>query len=257
MKFYIGNVKSMLIALILGLAFTSCDIINDIIEDVGDDVKPTNKPNIKRGLVIHYNFDNENASDISGNRCDGVCINSPKFTTETKTGKGKALVLNGFKKECLSIPYNPTADSTSFSMSFWLKDFTPGNIVVAANEYGSPAALTFTAMEKERQFKFLTSPNSSGECVFTNYDYSAIQSDKWAHIVVTFDGVETNDVRLYVNGTLVDKSVSYSSYGSTAIKFLIGDNTGGIVNFKFDNYRLYSRCLMPEEVKIIYNEESK
>lgn len=232
---------------IAGALFSSCSLFED----------DKNKPDPSRGLVTYYTFDNESADDISGKQCHGVLINNPKFITDSPNNKGKAIFINGIKEESVNIPYNLSADSTCYSTSFWLKDFTTGKIIASYDSGNSSAALEFVALAESRNFQFRTAPYNSGLHIFSNYNYSPIQQGEWHHIAIVVSEDETNrDLLLYIDGKLTDRQ-SWRYSGSNAIKFQIGNNSEGIVSFKLDNFRLYNRSITQEEVKMIYNSEKK
>lgn len=232
---------------IAGALFASCSLFED----------DKNKPDPSRGLVTYYTFDNESADDISGKQCHGVLINNPKFITDSPNNKGKAIFINGIKEESVNIPYNLSADSTCYSTSFWLKDFTTGKIIASYDTKNYSAALEFVALAESRNFQFRTAPYNSGLHIFSNYNYSPIQQGEWHHIAIVVSEDETNrDLLLYIDGKLTDRQ-SWRYSGSNAIKFQIGNNSEGIVSFKLDNFRLYNRSITQEEVKMIYNSEKK
>lgn len=52
---------------------------------------------------------------------NGVALNEPEFTTDSPSGKGKALFLNAAKEQLVNIPYNPLKGKYSYSISFGSK----------------------------------------------------------------------------------------------------------------------------------------
>lgn len=239
--------KYILAGTIIGVSFASCSLFED----------DKNKPDPSKGLVTYYTFDNENADDISGKQCHGVLINNPQFITDTPNNQGKAIFINGIKEESVNIPYNLSADSTCYSATFWLKDFTTGKIIAAYDSGNLSTALEFVVLAESRNFQFRTTPYNSGLHVFSNYNYTPIQQGDWHHIAIVVNKGETNnDLLLYIDGKLVDRQ-SWRYSESTAIKFQIGNNSEGIVSFKMDNFRLYNRSITQEEVQMIYNSEKK
>lgn len=229
---------------------TACDKMEDWFG--GDDSK---KDNINRGLVLHYNFDDATVNDLTANEYHGVAFNQPTYITDTPNQQGKALSLNGFKDQAVSIPYNPVADSSYFAVSFWLKDFTPGYIFTAMSANNNYDALSVKVVSDPRVFQVWTEERESE--TFSNYDYSGIQSGAWHHLVIEVS--EISDERyllLYVDGVLADRIQIWRS-SSSALKFQIGNNAAETVSFKIDNFRLYNRSLTAKEVKMIYDAERK
>lgn len=240
---------------IIGIVSISCTCVScSLFEDEGYKDDPN------RGLVMYYTFDNESAEDSSPKKCDGILINNPNFISDTPSGIGKALFINGIKEQSVNIPYNPTADSTCYSMCFWIKDFSTGNIIASFDSYNGRSACDLTALVESRNFQFKTRSQDykgDGISILNGYDYTSIQQGAWHHIAFVVSQNETeNALSLYVDGVLSDKQ-NWRYSESTAIKFQLGNNSEGIVNFKMDNFRLYNRSLTKNEVKMIYNSEKK
>lgn len=248
----INFINSVISVLGVSCIFASCSFFESKEEGYKDD------PN--RGLVMRYTFDNETAEDSSPKKCDGVLINNPNFISDTPNGIGKALFINGIKEQSVNIPYNPTADSTCYSMCFWLKDFTTGNIIASFNSYGNKSALNLVALVDNRNFQFNTRHQDykdDGVSILSGYDYTSIQQGAWHHIAFVVSKNETEKaLSLYVDGVLTDKQ-GWKYSESTAIRLQIGNNSKGNVSFKLDNFRLYNRSLTQKEVKMIYKSEKK
>lgn len=240
--------KNIYLFIIGTMILSSCDKIEDMF---GSD----DKPNIKKGLVLHYTFDDQNAEDLSGNNYDGAFVSAPTFVSDTPDNTGKAVFINGFKEDALNIPYNPVEDSCNYSVSMWLKDFAAGDIIksVEGESTGRLCALSLTAKD-DRSFQFRTYTSSYDVYVFSEYNYSDIQEDGWHLITITVDGKLKKEMKLYVDGSLVDVT-SISRSLSTGSKFIIGGGVEPINSFKIDNLRLYNRCISSDEVKLIYSSE--
>lgn len=244
------NLKKIKIfcTVLLGLlAITGCDAIDDIFEEDN-----TQKPDINRGLVLYYTFDDGSANDVSGHSHNGNLQNNPEFISETPNQKGQAVFLNGFKEALINIPYNPIGDSISYSMSLWIKDFTSGDIIKSFDDRSREDALGFSATV-ERNFQARVSYGNYGTSTFSNYDYSNIQKEGW-HLITVCANEKTDELKLYVDGILVD-NVGNRYIDPDLIKIQIGSSTESTNSFKIDNFRIYNRCLMAEEVKLIYETE--
>lgn len=210
---------------------------------------------VPQGLMSYYTFDNEDASDLTENELDGTLMNDPSFTSETASGKGKALNLNGVKEQYMTIPYNVFKSLTKYSISFWIKDFSQGSVLTAVGVKSHSLQRPKLILNDAQKFEFNTETYSSSPRYTFPYDCTPIMSSSWHHVVVsTEDGLNT----LYVDGMKVDAIKGYIS-GSSATKLDIGGNCEGTMNsfitMKIDNVRLYQRTITEPEVRKIYENE--
>jgi len=84
------------------------------------------------------------------------------------------------------------------------------------------------------------------------YPLSNLTASNWYHIVGTADSTAGNDVRFYVNGTLVDTGTSYQTPTTTS-DLTIGLGNGGSFDGPISIFKMYSRALTASEVKSNYN----
>lgn len=248
-SFLYKHFKTIFIAFTTIFALCSCDAVEDLFESPDK----TPKPDINRGLVLYYNFDEGSAKDLTTNGFNGILQNSPEFITETPNQKGQAVFLNGFKENLINIPYNPLADSTNYSVSLWLKDFTSGEIIKSFDANGRNTELSLTAL-MERIFQFKVGRYDNYIYSFSNYNFSDIQQGNWHLITICLD-TTIEELKLYVDGILVDKVGGVRAYEPRLIKLQIGSDSDTPNSFKIDNFRIYNRCITAEEVKIIYDTE--
>ena len=221
----------------------------------GDD--PVTDPDeivVPQGLMSYYTFDNEDASDITENELDGTLMNNPSFTSETASGKGKALYINGVKEQYMTIPYNVFKSLTKYSVSFWVKDFSQGSIFSGIGGYSDYHRPRLYVTDSQK-FEFNTREIYSGNQYQFSYDCTPIMSSAWHHVVVsTENGLNT----LYVDGVKVD-AISSSAEGTKATKINIGGDLDGalksFISMKIDNIRFYQRTISEKEVRAIYNSE--
>lgn len=241
------NRVAMLCCLVaLVMSFYSCDIVDDFFEDEID-------ININDGLIYYATFDDGSANNmIENSSLNGVFVNSPQLLEDTPNGLGKSVFFNSFKKQWMTIPGDPLqGESKNFAMSFWIKNFTTGNIIKGL-ENGTEVALSFEA-ESDGFFSFRTrdSFSQNGLYQFKGYMYSQLQDEKWHMLTVCSEFLD-NDYKLilYVDGIFVDV-MSRDRYWMAPLKVQIG----GSNNFYFDNLRFYNRSLTADEVKKIYDVE--
>lgn len=236
--------------------------------DPDDPETPGEDINITAGLLAYYTFDNSDASDISGNKMNGVALNEPEFTTDSPSGKGKALFLNAAKEQLVNIPYNPLKGKYSYSISFWIKDFgSLGYIIggVSKSWIGECYPRIYVA---DNKFGFshegfsMPLMGSIEPDPFT-YPVKQLQNGKWHSIVFTASANKDNKVEklLYIDGNLADNLTAKYNVGNddSSTKIQIGGTLDGqatdAMNMKIDNVRLYDRPLTAAEVETIYTSE--
>lgn len=208
-------------------------------------------------LMAHYTFE-ESCDDLTGNGYAGVEINSPDYLTDTPSGNGHSLKLNGFKNQSVSIPYSLFNDKMNYSISLWVKDFSLGVLFSAVNSTNETYSFPRLVATDSGTFKFIGHHDYSGGSYTDDfiYDYTAIQADGWHHIVITSAKKEDYSVtkKLYVDGKLVSTLESQWSEGqahSMTIGGEVVENTPS-VTAKLDNLRLYESTLSADEVNHLF-----
>ena len=226
----------------------------------------TNGIVVSGGLIFYYTFDDDDCTDMSGNDNDGIPVNNPSYLTDTPTGSGKSLSLNGQNKQYVNIIGNPFDGLTSYSVSFWIKDFSEGAVIcgVSAGYFDSDhkpkiCILSDGDISFDSYGSYYDTHRSSGAPMHTacfSYDYSPIQSNGWHHIVVSYSNEKAS---LYVDGSIKDVLEKEYRNLSEIIKVNIGGDGNGTfpvcASMKLDNFRLYGKGLTKDEVKQIYNSE--
>ncbi len=248
------------------LAFSGCSLLK---KDNGeDDVNKGGQSTAK--LVSYYTFDGQNAYDSSGNEYDGAPQGAVTYITNTPSGSGYAAHLNGFKGAFINIPYNVFAGQYSYSVAFWIKDFTLGLIFTAISSDGVRSDFPRFYGNAANHFRFVTSyDNWDTTPAFEDYNYLDIMAPDWHHIaVVTAPRGQTNgdvDRRLYVDGIMVTSDAGYTQayfnmhgYDEDIIRSIqIGGDRNGMyvsqITMDIDNIRFYHGALTNAEVKELYN----
>lgn len=201
------------------------------------------KPDLKKGLVSYFNFD-DNLIDQQGYAGDGVPTGNPAFIDGKK---GKALDLNGID-QWVEFQASPTQSPSNISYAFWL-NAKPQNsdgyerlIVYFIDINNSTAHVSLDQ----------NSVLSSGLGLQAGWAETGIASNTWTHVAVTFDG---NANKLYINGVLVDTNQAEAEISSYFTNLIIGYNTDSNKYFKgsVDELYLYNRALSQAEVKQLYN----
>jgi hypothetical protein len=151
----------------------------------------------------------------------------------------------------------------TFTLSAWfMKTFDPGdggthsvdNVIFAQGSTGDNDNLEVGISGTDIQLYIDTGGTD-------DHTYSAgIQNNKWYHMVVTYNQSETNELKLYLNGTLVqewsdpsgplsDSAASPFSIGISRIGTTNSGDFGGYI----DEARVYTRELNQKEITNLYN----
>lgn len=199
---------------------------------------------VKSGLMAYYTFDDGTANDITENELDATLINDPSFTTETASGRGKAVFFNSQKDQYMNIPYNPFKNITNYTITMWVKDFGYGYFIKNGGDENSQPRFAFY-YDEDGFFKFRLNPYSSGMGTFT-YDAKSLIDGEWHMLAISrSEGL----CELYVDGALVaNKQLTYNDFPIDPS--IIIQN-----HMRFDNLRLYNRKLKSNEITEIYNSE--
>ena len=218
------------------------------------------------GLAAYYTFDNNNAHDASGNELHASLIENPAFTGETSSGKGKALVLNGNRKQYMNIPYTPLKGKNRYSISLWVKGFSEGVLFAAvARDYYERSDYPRLRVRPDGKFTFFTGYDNNNYTAPFSYSFSPLLDGRWHNITVICkpaQGMERCIQELYINGVLTDRSEGHCGEQTNGIertKMQIGGSLDGklksFTSMTVDNIRIYDRALDAQEVKAIYNLE--
>lgn len=194
--------------------------------------------------MAYYTFDDGTANDITENELDATLINDPSFTTETASGRGKAVFFNSQKDQYMNIPYNPFKNITNYTITMWVKDFGYGYFIKNGGDENSQPRFAFY-YDEDGFFKFRLNPYSSGMGTFT-YDAKSLIDGEWHMLAISrSEGL----CELYVDGALVaNKQLTYNDFPIDPS--IIIQN-----HMRFDNLRLYNRKLKSNEITEIYNSE--
>lgn len=224
----------------------------------------------------YYPFDNDannSVKDESGYevRKDGTIFGEGtiNYVSDTPSGRGKALMLNGDRGQYVNIPHNLFKDLDRFTISFWIKDFSTGAIISGINpsrvesDYyqnnhwpklfmRNDGYISFDAEGRYYDF-YDDSPK------FT-YNYTSIQSAGWHHVAVTYTHPSDDDSRgtsnLYIDGVLVDNQTIKWRNPNNMTKINIGGDGSGCFpvapSMKIDNVAVYYASWSATYIKFIY-----
>ncbi len=193
--------------------------------------------------VAAYSFDageSEVAEDLAGEH-DGTLKN-----TEWVKGKyGSAVYLDG-SDDYVEIPDNPELQlREEFTLEAWVRpDRKEDNEVVISKEAsGSYSYQLFAGGEEDGVPEgFLGYEPEGSEEVQAK---ASLQPKTWNHLALTYDGA---NLRLYVNGELVDTELSSPGQASVGPLILGGNDGEEFFKGRIDEVRVYERALDAGEV---------
>ena len=154
----------------------------------------------------------------------------------------------------MTIPYPVLSEMTTYSASFWVKDFSQGVIfsgIGGYSDYHRPRLYVTDSQNLE----FNTRDIYKGNQYQFSYDCTSIMSSAWHQIVVSCNN--GNNI-LFVDGKKVEE-IKSSAEKASAPKFNIGGDSGGTISsfmgMKVDNVSFYDVCLTEDNVKYMYENK--
>ncbi len=232
-------------------------------------------PDLNRGLVAHYTFDEEGSTmvlDSSGNGHAGIPINDPLPSTATPPvgfPDPSSRVFDGVGQYIL-VPSNDEMNfSGEITLAVWVyvAASTPGCHSIVAHGYCvQPPGEVFLRIGTDRCEATGTQHNW-GVGSFNGVDYSALAPfydldvKVWLHIAGVYDGTTW---RLYRNA--VEIALQNSDVGAVPVAsdWAIGARPPGVApcvpapvdrlfNGLIDDVRIYRRALGPSEILELYH----
>lgn len=235
----------MSMLLMTGMMLCSCEK-DETTDGTGNSV------DLKRDLVCRYTFDDGQPNDVSGHGYHGTISGKIKAVTDTPSGKGYALSIDGTSQQFINIPYAMIGDSTNFTVSIWVKDFGTGCIFsgVNGNSIGSPALWVTSDCHP----KFYTGYDTNTSSISIEH----LQSGVWHNIILAASRKQ-GKAMLYIDGKLFD-TFNPRYIEPEGNKMQIGGNADGGFDFwadpmLVDNFRVYRRCINEKEAVEIFTSE--
>lgn len=210
-------------------------------------------------LVAKYNFTG-NAKDSSGNGYD-LTVSGATLTKDRFARNNQAYHFDG--TQYLWATATPAFSNDKFSIAFWAKPEagnTANNRIVAVGP-GSTYWHYYanTTVESLDKFGFVAH-DVNGNFNFNDYTKKSYTTNKWVHIVSTYDG---DSIKMYIDGTLNFASkVAAKVLKFTTNKYLqIGaayypDSPLAGYKGDLDNIGIYCKSLTSAEVKDLYAREA-
>ena len=219
--------------------------------------------NLKRGLVLHFDFDTEPAggkiADVSGANNNGQLVGATWVAEGHQGGACRFTPPN----EYIHVPNSSSLNPPQVTLSVWIKTSRHDNTFrrVVDKDYKTGYSLTIGGAPP---------PYSRGRAYFeincqSEWAHRAIASDepvndgRWHHLVGTFD---TSGQRLYVDGHLQkrilrDRRDLLPNDSDLTIGMNPVNPTPGEVGASFDglvdDVMIFNRGLSTEEVQMLYN----
>ena len=151
------------------------------------------------------------------------------------------------------VPFSPTLNpTTEFTLEFWVKPDISGQInrAVLASQNRDTGRAGY-AVYQGLNGNFWEAHLGFGDVVIAIGSQVSPQQDRWDHVVVTWNGVDT--ARIYVNGiddTAPDSDVGGPTRPNLAVPFEIGSRFGGGIPYQgtIDEVAFYNHALTPEQI---------
>lgn len=228
---------------IFALFLNSCIITDDI---EAEDLDTSNT-----GLELYINFDNQTATDNSGNGYNGI-LGGTRFVTSTPKGSGYAYNIVE-TDDLLIVPFNPLAGLTEYSICFWIKDPSQGLLMNAYGYSGNSSNQNFPVLRISDDLFYSSFSGYSINDYFNYKPSSVLQDGNWHFLVVT---VNQELQELYVDGSRV-ATQQEGVGGSASSELYFGGTLYGYAGalMKIDNIRLYNRSITSQEIGLIYKAE--
>jgi len=251
------KIKLTIILFFAGMTLCSCfKEIN--IDGSGSPSSSSASADISTGLKALYTFDDSTSNDQSGHGRHASMVNNATIVDED----GNPCLKLGFSNaDYLNIPYNMLANLDHWSVCFWVKGLTAGNVFAAQYNDNNSGYSDYPMLWAD-QNDFLKVKTHSGYIDNhgdqISYNYSN-NSGAWHHYVLLRDGGNgQSPVKFYVDGVLVDNLNIYCD-NSQGSKIVFGGNKNGAYSvapsMRLDNIRFYGRALSTSDIRAIYDME--
>lgn len=205
---------------------------------------------VRNGLLAYFRFNNTGADEM-GSGVNAQLINGAKYSSESADGT-QSIQLSAVNESLVSIPkpmfQNPYVN---FSVSFWVLGASDGHYFTSVGGSDTPRLI----MDKNK-FRVIYRYENEGD----SFSHAEIPYE-WTHVTITSSAKQNEYVQcLYINGELVDMLNGWVRPYDDPSKFIIGgrgaDKLGNnAINMNVDNFRIYTRPINGDEVKLIYQAE--
>ncbi len=206
----------------------------------------------EEGLVARWKLDEAigtTAADASGRDHHGTIIGDPLWNPYGGKLAG-ALRLDGVDDHIIITGYKGLTGTTPRTCSAWIKTADTNGVIIGWGRIGVAGGRWIVMINGDG---LLRTEVGGGYIIGS----TVLSNDVWRHIAVVSDGVDTNSIRLYVDGlpetrsdcvtraitTIADADVEIGAFAETQNFF------GG----SLDDIRIYDRALTDQEVWLLAN----
>jgi|GEM_PF-1533502 len=225
---------------------------------------PVSPDDLKRGLVLHFNFDSEPAAgiipDLSGQGNNGKDVNVQWIADGHRGGS----VQFGLTKSYITVSNNASLNPPQLTMSAWIKtsykDWVWRRIFDKGTGQGYVLSMCGDDKGKSFQGEVAIEPGKT-------WALSGIKvtDGRWRHVVGTFDGTYA---KIYVDGRPAGKQrrwegkIPYTAYDLTigANRSNPDPNSGEVdasFNGMMDDVMMFNRALSAEEVRTLFDLQKR
>ena len=213
------------------------------------------------GLVGYWTMDggdtNWTTNTITDKSTSGNTGTMTNMSTSTSPAIGKIGQALSFDGVDDYVPIPPGGAPLTGSISFWYKFNTAARTeteIWYGNSWYAQEMVLFRRYNTDDKIHFGIYTGGVNQNDVSNFTTSVMSPNVWYHIAATF---QTNDVRLYFNGTLQQTDTVASMATTTGTEVRLGRGSGGgaseYMQGGLDEVRFYNRILSANEVKTLYN----
>ena len=215
------------------------------------------------GLLGEWLFDDGNLNDTSGNDYHGA-TNGAAYVTETNSGTGKAINLNGNKYVNVDDGQGQTVfgGGTKFSISAWVKEEPDGDWEPWISKRGEGGRGWQLRKRVANEITFTTHGPGGGDGNFRKTATGPVVNDNEWHHLVAVHGHDGGKQRIYLDGALFHEQTHSGYINATGSQLVFGardnsDNAGNAINIGnhsntyLDDIRYYNRALTENEVAVM------
>lgn len=209
-----------------------------------------------------WSFDECNGStayDASGLSNNATMVNSPTWSTDTPSGRGCSMQLNGVNQYAVVNNILPDLNSNAFTVSLWAKSAVP-----TWNEYGW--LLSARTAGTGRDFIFHTNAGGrsitfylgNGASWFGVIGVTPTDIMQWHHYAMTYDG--NSIISIYIDGRrMTSVTVAPQTFTVDNVPVYIGSDS--LIGTRYgngwiDEVQIFSKALSAKEINQLFANTS-
>jgi hypothetical protein len=206
------------------------------------------------GLAVAYSFSEGTGTTTSDRSGSGNTLTLQSGVTWTASGRtGNAVVVGSGGSLTGSASPLLASVTKALTMMAWVYPTSDpgGNEVMVLSYYNAGYPYGLEAFDYSASVGYPSCYVAGGSGYVAGL--AKIPLNTWSHLACTYDGA---NVRLYVNGALVNSTAFTSAINSSSAVLYVGDDPGpGDVSFigRIDDARIFVRTLSTPEVVVMMN----